>query len=706
MNKKYTILGTLGKGGMGTVYLAHETIAKAQRQVVIKEMLDYYDPADPQSAARAHRRFEAEAGTLVKLSFAGIPQIFDYFTENGRNYIVMQFVQGRNLESGLTHLDDSGALVKGNPFPPKQVRSWGIQLCKALEYLAGQNVVHMDIKPANLILDQSDTVWLVDFGTAKAQWVKQPGGGVGLQKSSIYGTSGYAPPEQAAGNPEARSDVFALAATLYHLLTDNHPGDNTPYTFPRLNKLPADLSKALRKALVTDVSKRLTAAEFRRQLSTSAAGSPPFRWRDGTSSHTPDDLAPVANLNWDEARGYFEGDAWGKWFKDIHHHDLAAQLNQVKGQIKETDLALDAFLRFLDPSFPPPKLQVVQPALNAGTLPWRSKRSLDLEIVNTGSGCLNVTFPNPPPFLQMTPSTVTIHDRRTVKVTINAGLLSPSSRQQTVILTIDGGQGGKTQLPISISVPEPRLLVSTTSLDLGSAYQGETVTASFIVSNQGASPFIGEVSVQAGWLKVEPASFLCEPGSSQDLHLTIEAGGLPLGKQLVQMDVKAKANRWEQPTPVQVALYLSAFKTFLKFWAPPIGFTLLGGVYGFCFGWMIGLIGQALQLHIASNLTALVSGAAIGGLICACIGALVGAVSGIGNLNMRDSAWVGTALAGLMGGAAGAAAGFIWRAALDWLGILVSQGELVVFTALVGGTAASLLFVVLWKLRGPSTSNP
>jgi serine/threonine protein kinase len=81
-------------------YLARETLANAQRQVVIKEMLDYYDPADPHSAARAHKRFETEAGTLVTLSYAGIPQIFDYFSEGGRNYIVMQFIQGQNLESG------------------------------------------------------------------------------------------------------------------------------------------------------------------------------------------------------------------------------------------------------------------------------------------------------------------------------------------------------------------------------------------------------------------------------------------------------------------------------------------------------------------------------------------------------------------------------------------------------------------------------
>jgi len=603
------------------------------------------------------------------------------------------------LSTTVTHLDDADQLVRGKPYPVQQVRSWGIQLCKALEYLAGQNLVHMDIKPANLILDNSDTVWLVDFGTAKAQWVKQPGGGVGLQKSSIYGTNGYAPPEQAAGNPEARSDVYALAATLHHLLTDKHPGDNPPYTFPSSKRVPAKLAKALRKALATDVSKRVTAAEFRRSLSTQPAGNISFRWRDGTVAHQPEDLAPIANLNWDEARGYFESDDWEKWFKDQHRHDLPDQLKQVKSQSKDINLALDAFLRTLDPSFPLPQLRVSQPALNAGVLPWRSRRTLDLEIVNTGSGCLNGNFPNLPACVQIDPAGFSTHERQAVKVTLDAGRLSPSPRPQTALLTIDAGQGGRTQVPITFSVPEPHLQISSSSLDLGSAYRGETVAGLLTVSNSGASPFIGKVTVQAGWLKVEPPSFLCPPGSNKELRVTANTQGLSLGKQLVHLDIKAKANQWEQPAPVQVALNLSTFRTFLKYWAPPIAFTLLGGVYGFCFAWMLGKMGEFFQLHLTSNLSVLFSGAMIGAVVCACIGALVGAFSGLGNLNARQSTWTGALLAGILGGMVGGASGFIWKAALDWLGILVSQGDLVLYTALVGMVASAILFLWLYFIK-------
>jgi len=703
MNKKYTILSTLGKGGMGTVYLARETLANAQRQVVIKEMLDYYDPADPQSAARAHKRFETEAATLVTLSYAGIPQIFDYFSEGGRNYIVMQFIQGQNLESGLTHRDDADQLVRGKPYPVQQVRSWGIQLCKALEYLAGQSLVHMDIKPANLILDNSDTVWLVDFGTAKAQWVKQPGGGVGLQKSSIYGTNGYAPPEQAAGNPEARSDVYALAATMYHLLTDNHPGNNPPYTFPNSSRVPANLSKALHKALATDVSKRVTAAEFRRLLSIQPAGNIPFRWRDGTIAHQPEDLAPIANLNWDEARSYFESNDWEKWFKDQHRHDLADQIKKVKHQYNDINQALDAFLRSLDQSFPLPKLQVKQLSLNAGVVPWRSRRTLDLEIVNTGSGCLTGNFPNLPACLQIDPAGFSTHERQAVKVTLDAGMLSPSPKPQTSLLTIDAGQGGRIQVPITLTIPEPHLQISSPSLDLGTAYQGEAVGGSLTVSNSGPSPFILNVTVQEGWLNVEPPSLLCTPGSNKELQITANTQGLSLGKKLVQLEIKAKANQWEQRVPVQIALNLSAFRTFFKYWAPPIAFTLVGGVYGFCFGWVLGRLGETFELHLTSNLSIFMSGAIVGGVTCAVIGALVGAFSGIGNLKVRDSAWAGALLAGFLGVVIGGTSGFLWRALLNWLGILVNRGDLLLYAALVGILPCALLFWMLWSINQAHT---
>jgi hypothetical protein len=177
-----------------------------------------------------------------------------------------------------------------------------------------------------------------------------------------------------------------------------------------------------------------------------------------------------------------------------------------------------------------------------------------------------------------------------------------------------------------------------------------------------------------------------------------------LGKQLVQMEIKAKANQWEQPEPVQVAVNLSAFRTFRKYWAPPIAFTLVGGLYGFCLGWIFGWLGETFKLHLTSNLSIFLSGAIVGGLSCALIGALVGAVSGIGNLNARDSAWAGGLLAGFLGVVVGGVSGFLWRAVLNWLGVLVNRGDLLLYAALVGMLPCALLFWILWSINQAHTS--
>ena len=229
----YRIVQPLDKGGMGALYLA-EDVGAFNRLCVIKEMLDYFDdPYNLQEIAKARQRFEDEARVLATLKHSGIPDIYTFFSEQGRNYIVMQFVEGENLEQRLT---------REGPQKREDVARWGVQVCKVLEYLAWMQpnpVVHHDIKPANLILDKnSGEVRLVDFGTAKARLTLQPGGKVGLQKSSIYGTVGYAPPEQYLGRSEPRSDVYALAATMYHLLTGDDPRDH-PFNFPQLAGLPS-----------------------------------------------------------------------------------------------------------------------------------------------------------------------------------------------------------------------------------------------------------------------------------------------------------------------------------------------------------------------------------------------------------------------------------------------------------------------------------
>jgi serine/threonine protein kinase len=454
MHGKYTIVRELGRGGMGAVYLATETIASQQRYVVVKQMLDYYDPNDPQGEAKARKRFEDEAATLAKTTCVGVPQIFAFFSEGGFNYIVMQYIEGRDLEASLTHKDRSGKWVQGQPYPIEQVRQWGIQICRMLEYLASQNIVHRDIKPANLIVDNAGLVWLVDFGTAKAQGAIQSGGQVGLQKSSVYGTEGYAPPEQYTDSTQIGpwSDVYALAATLYHLLTDDDPGDH-PFQFPGLSHFPMDWVACQQQALHKNTRSRLTAMQFRERLEQLAqphapSSGPTFTWQDGTVCQEPLDLIPVIKRNWTEAEAHWSDRAWEQWFQQLNRHDMLHLAQQVRSRHPESKcVALDEFVRTLASNFPRAALRVSQQQIDLGFCDLNGSRGNSLSgtinVTNTGHGCLHGTVSASALWLSVSPSRIELTPGGTVLLTFKIDPVQLKWGQDAhdrVTLVTSGGQ--------------------------------------------------------------------------------------------------------------------------------------------------------------------------------------------------------------------------------------------------------------------------
>ena len=380
----YRIVRPLSKGGMGALYLA-EDVGAFNRLCVIKEMLDYFDPSNPQETAKARQRFEDEARVLATLKHSGIPDIYAFFSEQGRNYIVMQFVDGENLEQrqareGTQKLED--------------VARWGVQVCKVLEHLARvqpNSVVHHDIKPANLILDKnSGEIRLVDFGTAKARLTLQPGGKVGLQKSSIYGTVGYAPPEQYQARSEPRSDVYALAATMYHLSTGDDPRQH-PFSFPQLAGLPAEIRDLLIQSLEQDVGQRLTATQTRQGLEAILApvgGKEPFHSRSGQVARDEAGLVALCDQNWEEGKYHFYRRDFEERLRRWGRADLEAQATALRNRYEQgdQDAGLDAFVRLLDPNFPQPLLQVGIGKLDFGNVGRGEQRTVDVLVGNTGRG--------------------------------------------------------------------------------------------------------------------------------------------------------------------------------------------------------------------------------------------------------------------------------------------------------------------------------
>jgi len=251
---------------MGAVYLAANTKA-FDRPCVVKEVIEYYDRTDPDGREKAIRQFEFEARTLASLKHPGIPDIYAYFSEGGRNYLVMEHIAGKDLAQGLDDGEESGAPA-GPAMPVTDVVRYAAQICDVLVYLSQRRppVMHNDIKPANMILDpQSGRAVLVDFGTALSRYTHPAEGQAKGRQPRLYGTTGYAAPELFEGKAEPRSDVYALAATVYHLLTRDDPRAH-PFQYPYLDQIETPLREVLAAALEADVGRRIDAAQFKERL--------------------------------------------------------------------------------------------------------------------------------------------------------------------------------------------------------------------------------------------------------------------------------------------------------------------------------------------------------------------------------------------------------------------------------------------------------
>jgi len=220
LRSRYKIVELVGQGGMGAVYRA-EDLRLEGRQCAIKEVgLDI--EASPSLQAQAREQFHREASVLARLDHPNLPKVSDYFSEGDRDYLVMDFVSGRNLKEIVDEARRQGRFLE-----EKQVLAWAEQLCDALEYLHSQDppVLHRDIKPANIKLTPGGIIKLVDFGLVK---LLVPDDARTITILQGRGTVQYTPLEQYGGDTghtDVRSDIYALGATLYHLLTNHPPAD-------------------------------------------------------------------------------------------------------------------------------------------------------------------------------------------------------------------------------------------------------------------------------------------------------------------------------------------------------------------------------------------------------------------------------------------------------------------------------------------------
>jgi peptide/nickel transport system substrate-binding protein len=252
---RYRLAEELGRGGFGAVYKGWD--ANLNRPCAIKENLD--------TSPEAQRQFQREASVLANLSHPNLPRVTDHFTIPGQGqYLVMDFVEGQDLAERVQEL---------KTIPLEQALPWIIQVADALTYLHSRQpaVLHRDIKPANIRITPEGRAMLVDFGLVK---MYDPALKTTMGARAV--TPGYAPPEQyGQGRTDARSDIYALGATLYKILTGRDPlesvlrisGERMPLANQLNPRIPPQLSQIIDKALALDPANRFqSAAEFKAAL--------------------------------------------------------------------------------------------------------------------------------------------------------------------------------------------------------------------------------------------------------------------------------------------------------------------------------------------------------------------------------------------------------------------------------------------------------
>ncbi len=219
LRERYIVREQIGQGGTGNIYLA-EDIRLQGRLCALKEV-EHNQVLPSEVLTQARDQFFREASVLARLDHPNLPKVSDFFSEGPRDYLVMDYIPGKDLRQIMQDARRSNTFLS-----EKEVLNWATQIAEALSYLHHQDppIVHRDIKPSNIKLMPSGLVKLVDFGLVK---IMAPGE-VTITVIQGQGTALYTPLEQYGGDDthtDAKADIFSFGATLYHLLTNEPPAE-------------------------------------------------------------------------------------------------------------------------------------------------------------------------------------------------------------------------------------------------------------------------------------------------------------------------------------------------------------------------------------------------------------------------------------------------------------------------------------------------
>jgi len=556
---RYTIERVLGAGGFGYVYLARD---RQQQPVAIKQCIDL----DPQTITQ----FGHELAVLKTLAPQSkyFPQVIEEFSEQLPGalsaaepkymFAVMEFVPGRTLESELEERLARGA----GAFSENDVVVWITQVLEALDAAHSRNppIIHRDIKPANImLLPGGQQIKIIDVGIAKIG-----GAGTKTQRGAAAASPGFAPPEQYAQSSQTDrfSDIYAVGATMYYLLTGVAPADamarsSGVQALTPLRTLNSTVSPLLEgvvvRALEIDVARRYqAAAEMLAALQGKAAlpscpqcgtpNQPNARFCQkcgatlqssvlklaGSQVQTMVELAAACDRSWVEAVGYLTTGKIDQWLRNLGQAGQTGLgvLQQMRAQFpNDPNLQLDGFLAQIEPQRSPAQLQIQSATPPLTTVEQGSSHSTLLTVANVGRGYLAGTISANEPWVVIKPTTIqcAANQAQTVNIVLETASLAGSrTGRQYMAQIYVRTNGGNSTLMYQLQVTAaPLLSVTPLQLDFGSLQYGQDPVRPLQVNNNGAGALAATLQAAVPWIHVTAPSVNVAAHTHQTVNVQV-----------------------------------------------------------------------------------------------------------------------------------------------------------------------------------------
>ena len=560
---KYEILEELGRGGFGVVYKARDT--KLNRSVALKVLMPQLT-ADPAFVAQFHR----EAQLVARLDHPHIVTVYDVGEEQGQHYIAMQYIDGQSLDRRLT---------RGEPWPLDQTLPLVEQIAGALDYAHAQGVLHLDLKPGNILLNDAGHAWLTDFGLGRAvSSASQPA------SAMSGGTAAYLAPEQ-ADLEEPRpitplADIYAFGVVLYQLCTGRVPFEGNPVAVanahvnqqpPRPTLLNDELSQAVEEVLLRALAKspqaRFPDAASLVQALAEAVKTglarptvariiavEPFVLGD-FRVRTLRELAQACDGAWEEAVERLYDGSLEKWLTEARILGAAAEAERIrkaraKAQGREREVGLEEFLAWTG--------YVTDPVLSAKpeTLDFGAEEKgygyrllAVLTVQNAGRGLLWGEVTSLVPWIDVPEPHVWVRPGERQELLVEAELDAlPSGRATVDDALAVRTQVNEMQVGARVEVWGPEVRLDPTELDFGEVGEDEEPVRSLTVANMGRGALMGTARTETPGLTVTPERFRCAAGRQLTLQVRLDRKHLPtLLDAIVSITLETNEGTFEAP---------------------------------------------------------------------------------------------------------------------------------------------------------------